>query len=146
MALERTITAFVGEDKDFQFEIFDQAGLSVEDLEAAITAGTATMEDVSSWDFAFLVRLKDKTTGDPLIDKNSGSPVEIEVTGTYNSARGTNTQRVVVHLFDTDTASADGSSVTLAPKTYRYSLKRTDDGAETILAWGDFELLEATAR
>lgn len=146
MALERTITMFVGEDKDLEFEIFDQAGRTDEELEEAITAGSATMQDVTSWDFEFLVRLKDKTTGAALIDKNSGSPVEIEVTGTYNATRATNTQRVVVHMFDTDTASEDGSSVTLAPKTYRYSLKRSDTGSNTVLAWGDFELLEATAR
>ena len=146
MALERTITMFVGEDKDLEFEIFDQAGRTDEELEEAITAGTATMQDVTGWGFQFLVRLKDRTTGDPLIDKSDGSPVEIDIDGTFNATRATNTQRVVVHMFDTDTAAADGSSVTLAPKTYRYSLKRTDTGSETILAWGDFELLEATAR
>lgn len=146
MALERNITLFIGEDKALTFEIFDQAGLTDDELEAAIEAGTATMQDVSGWAFEFLVRLKDTTTGAALINKDSGSPTEIEVTGTYNATRATNTQRVVVHLFDTDTAAADGSAVLLAPKTYRYSLKRTDAGAETILAYGDFELMQATAR
>ena len=146
MALERTITMFVGEDKNLTFEIFDQAGQTEDELEAAITAGTATMQDVAGWTFEFLVRLKDKTVGTPLIDKSSGSPTEISVTGTYNATRATNTQRVVVSLFDTDTAASDGSSVVLAPKTYRYSLKRTDAGGETILTYGDFELLQATAR
>lgn len=146
MALERAIAVFVGEDKDFSFEIFDQAGQTEAELEAAIEAGTATMQNVAAWDFVFLVRLGDKTTGAALIDKESASSVEIEVTGTYNATRANNTQRVVVHLFDTDTAAADGSSILLAPKTYRYSLKRTDAGAETVLAYGDFELSEVTAR
>lgn len=144
MALERTITLFVGEDKQIEIEVFDQAGLTTEALEAAILTGTATMQDVATWTFTFFVRKGDKTTGVPLLSKTSAAG--ISVTGVYNAARGTNTQRVVVAIEDTDTASADGSSVVLSPKTYRYSLKRADDGSETVIVLGNFELAEATTR
>ena len=146
MSLERAIRHFVGTDEDLPFEIFDRAGLTDEELEAAIDAGTATMLDVSTADFEFLVRKSDTTTEAPVISKTSGSPVEISVSGTYAPDHATNTQRVIVSLFDTDTAMADGSAVTVRPKVYRYALKRTSPGAEAILSYGDFELVEVPAR
>jgi hypothetical protein len=147
MALTRALRCYVGEDKGYTFEIFDQEGMSDVAFQAYLDAGnTPRMQDVALWGFEFAVRKGDKTTGTPLILKSSGSPLEISVTGVYDVDRLLNTQRVLVMIEDTDTAAADGSAVLLAPKTYRYSLKRTDDGAETILTVGDFELLEATLR
>ena len=51
---------------------------------------------------------------------------------------------MLVAIADTDTWPDVGTP--LKPKTYRHSLKRTDAGSETILAFGDFVLREATAR
>ena len=58
--------------------------------------------------------------------------------GVFDTDRTTNQQRVVVVL-----AAADlrGNK----PGVYRYSLKRTDDGGETVLLYGDFVLGKVTA-
>lgn len=130
---------FIGDDTTIRFQIGnDDATL------ATIAAGTATMVDVDGWALSFIVRKADTTTGTPLLTKTTSSGITI--TGTFDALASNNTQRVVVAIDDTDTAAADGSSVVLKPNTYRYSLKRTDDGSEKILAFGDFVLTEATNR
>lgn len=48
-------------------------------------------------------------------------------------------QRIEVNLSDTDTSAAVFSA-----KTYKYSLKRMDDGSEDIYAHGDFIMERAT--
>lgn len=153
MWVERNIAGVcVGEDKSLDFEIYDltnvpqtDAGfLTPEELETAIAAATAVLLDVSGFTFEWILRTSDKATGDPLLEKTSGAGISI--VGTYHADPDVNTQRVRVQLDDTDTATADGSSVTLAAGNYRYALKRTDAGSETIYARGKFKLSEATAR
>jgi hypothetical protein len=63
----------------------------------------------------------------------------ITVTGSYNSVRASNTQRVVVAIEDTDTAS-------LKAGDYVYTLKRTDAGSETTLAFGTVTLRQGAVR
>lgn len=124
MAIEANFTEdddiFVGEDKTLRFHIFaDDEG------EAA--------EDVASFALAFTVRpfpASPSTT----ISKTSGSG--IAVTGSFNSTPASNTQRIVVTLTDTD--------LSISPRSYAYSLKRTDDGFETVLAFGTFPVKRAT--
>jgi hypothetical protein len=138
----------VGEDKRLEFELYDLGSLSLvtypkgfitdAQLDALITAGTVTKVDATAWAFEFALRPKDTSTGAPLVQKETGDGVAVEGTGAD--------QLVVVTLEDDDTAAADGSSVTVPPGKYRYSLKRTDDGAETIYRRGDFQLAEATLR
>ena len=126
--IEKTDDVFIGEDKTLSFTVLDADGVPI---------------DIAGWAMAFIVRRKDTATGDPVLSKATGSGISI--TGTYNVAPNVNTQRAVVALADTDTAGNDGT-VLVAPYKYRYSLKRTDAGSETILAFGNFVLREATAR
>lgn len=137
MAREVNYTAddhiFIGEDKEIPMTVWDDS-----DPDAPVPI------DVSTWALEWILRKGDTTIDPALIAKTTGAG--ITVTGIFSSDPLVNTQIVVVRLDDTDTASADGTSVVLKPNTYRHSLKRTDDTLETILAFGDFELLEATSR
>jgi hypothetical protein len=137
-----TLRVFVGEDKTLRYTIYTATATA-----ETIADGTAECVDVGAWAVDWVLRKSDKAIDPALILKSSAdSPASIAITGTFNADPAINTQRIEVFLLDTDTAAQDGSDVVLPPKTYRYSLKRKDEGAETILAFGDFELLEATAR
>ena len=108
---------FVGEDKIIRLELLDTSALPV---------------DMSGWTMLFEVRLKDATSGTALIS------VTPAITGSYNAARATNTQRATATLTD------DHLNVLVA-KGYRWSWKRIDANAETVLVWGDFLPQKATA-
>jgi hypothetical protein len=126
--IEKDDDVFIGEDKQLSFTVLDSANVPI---------------DITGWALAFIMRRKDTSTGDPVLSKATGSGISI--TGTYDADPAVNTQRAVVALADTDTAQNDGTIV-ISPAKYRYSLKRTDAGSETILAFGNFVLREATAR
>lgn len=126
--IDKDDNVFIGEDKTLSFTVLDADGVPM---------------DISGWALAFIVRSKDTSTGTPVLTKTTSSGITI--TGTYNATPASNTQRAVVSLVDTDTAENDGT-VIIKPAKYRYSLKRTDSGSETILAFGNFVLREATAR
>ena len=132
---------FIGTDQTIRFEIFSIAS-GVVDSSAAKQAmqtyrdtGTApsnfdtlwTPVDMSGWTVLFDVRTSD-TASSALASKTAS------ITGSYNATRTSNTQRAVVTLTDDDLASTIFSE-----KTYRYSLKRTDAGSETVLNYGDFK-------
>lgn len=121
---------FIGEDKQIQFAVYDDDNDEVP-------------LDVSTFTMAWVLRKADVSADPAVLEKTSGAG--ISVTGTFDADPTTNTQRVVVALDDTDTADDDGT-VLIRPAKYRYSLKRTDAGNETILAFGNFVLREATAR
>ena len=129
---------FLGTDIELEFQIGDDEATA-----ATIAANTATMVDVSGWALEFVVRTSDTKIGDALLSKTTAAGITIA--GTFNASPTTNTQRVTVTIADTDIPAWDGSAG-WKPKTYRYSLKRTDAGSEKVLAFGDFVLQEATAR
>lgn len=108
---------FIGEDKVLRLEVIDLANAPV---------------DMVGWTLLFDVRKKDSSLPPALLSK---TPV---VTGTFNASRALNTQRAVVTLTDTDMNVFKAA-------TYRYSLKRMDEGNETVLAWGNFSPQKATA-
>jgi hypothetical protein len=60
------------------------------------------------------------------------------IAGTYSATRASNTQRALVTLTDTETATLAGGQV------YRHSWKRQDAGAEQVLAYGFFYPERAT--
>lgn len=128
MAEETTIGGsgmlFVGEDKTLRFE------LAAVDADGVISATDAV--DMTGWTTVFDVRLKDKSA-DPAI--LSLTPT---IAGTYNASRALNAQRATVTLTD------DHMNLFKA-KDYRWSWKRMDAGAETVLAWGTFAPQKATA-
>ena len=83
--------------------------------------------DMTGWGVRCLVLSKQSEV---LIDKNAS------ITGVYNAARSDNTQRAVVTLTDSDMSIQEG--------VHRHSWKRTDDGSETVLAYGDCIIERAT--
>jgi hypothetical protein len=120
MALQGTIggngTLFVGEDKTFDLELLDPNSVPV---------------DMSTMTIVFDVRLKD-TSPTSIFTKPAA------VVGVYNVVRATNTQRARVSLTDEEMN-------TVKARTYRQSWKRTDEGAEIVLEWGDFMPEKASA-
>lgn len=123
MALEVNIGGdgglFVGEDKTFHLTVTN--------------AETGLPQNIAGWAILFVVRKRDNTA-DPAIFSKSAS-----IIGIYNVDPLVNTQQAEVQLTDTELN-------TVKARTYRYSLKRMDDGSETILAYGDFAPQLATAR
>lgn len=81
--------------------------------------------DITGWTIIFVVKVKDTASDPGLIS------VTCALTDPTN---GVCTATVADTVMDT-----------LLPRTYRYSFKRTDGGAETILAYGDFVVQKATA-
>lgn len=132
---------FLGDDFVIELEVFDSDGLTQAELDAQIAAETVVMKDVAGYALRFAVKKKDATADPALIDKTTVSGITI--TGTFNVARGTNTQRVRVAFADTD---SDPAVTALKAGTFRYACKRTDAGSEKTLAFGDFEFLAATTR
>lgn len=139
MALKRTISVFLGTDNTLTFTAWQQNSETDAELTAAIAAGTAVPKDVTGWATSLVVRSSDTDTSTATLTA-SGS-----VTGVYNATPASNTQRIVVTIADTDIPQYDGATG-LTPGTYRYALKRTDDGSEQVIAYGNFKLLPATAR
>ena len=131
MAIEDDITSadmlFVGDDRNLEFEIFDSDGV----------AG-GTMVNVSAYALRFDIRKGVEDSDPPVITKTTGGS-GITVTGVYNAVRATNTQRVVVSIADTDTENMRAGD-------YEYTLKRTDAGSETTLAFGTVTLRKGTVR
>lgn len=121
---------FVGEDKFFYFEVWD------DDQDPPVLLDASTMTDI-----VWFLRKNDTTTS-VLLSKSLGSG--IDVIGVFNADPVVNTQRVRLILLDTDTWPDDGKPI--KPGSYRHSLKRRGDGIDTILSFGDFVLREATAR
>lgn len=117
MAREQNIGAaddwFIGEDKTIPFEIY--------------SSDEATIEDISTFALAFYLR----QIGGPdkrVLTCTTGAST-ITITGSFNTDPDTNTQRANVIVADTDTDN-------LLPGKYSFSLWRTDDGNETVLAYG----------
>jgi hypothetical protein len=118
------------------FRIYDGDGLTDDELQALITAGTATEKDITSWDLAFTVRRKLNSADPPLIYKETGDGITLE--GTFG---GSPLQTVLVALEDTDTYDPDSSPAVLIKEgVYVYALKRLDAGAETVLAYGNLTI------
>ena len=84
--------------------------------------------NIASWTIAMIVHSK---LGDVLLTKSA------TVSGTHNATRSVNTQRASVTLTDTE--------LQIPPGTHLYSCKRTDDGSEAVLAYGDF-IVERTTQ
>lgn len=141
MAIQDDIEAsdmlFVGDDKNLEFEIFTSDGV----------AG-GTMQNVTGYGLRFDLRKGVSDADPPVLTKTTGSGITI--TGAFNAVRATNTQRVVVAIEDTDTedlvAGYYNSSGTWVPHKYQYTLKRTDAGSETTLAFGFVTLRKGTVR
>jgi hypothetical protein len=131
----------IGDDRTLSFTIYNEDGLELDENQEYVSG---TCKDVSGYALTFIVRTSDTTSNAALITKTVGSGITIS--GSFNASNSLNTQRVEVVVEDTDTWSTDPEGQRLSPKTYRYALKRTDAGSETLLAYGDFVLFKTTAR
>jgi hypothetical protein len=123
MAEESSITGdwFVGEDKVFPFTIYQKGADGVL---------TTTAQDITGWALRWDVRRSDSEADPPVLTKATGSGISI--------TSGINGQGTVT-IADTDTDA-------LSPRTYRHALKRTDDGSETVLLFGNAVLGKRTTR
>lgn len=143
---------FLGTDFRLEFVLYEQPSDVTDDefqalIDAALAADTVpdlTPVNVSGKDWAWVLRKTDRAADPALIEKTSSDGITVE--GSYNADPALNTQVLVVTLVDTDSYSEGSPAVALKARLYRHSLKRVDDGFETIAAFGDFEFLQATAR
>lgn len=98
----------------------------------------ATAKNIAGWLMTFDIR-RARESSRVKLAKTIGDGLTIS--GTFNSVMATSTQVVTLVLTDTDL-----STTTFGSKggTFYYSLKRTDDGSETILAEGPIVIERAT--
>ena len=110
-----TDTIHVGEDKTLRFTIYQSDGTTVQNITGMAVEFVIREHDESP------VALLTKTTGGGTIVLTTPTSGILDVT-----------------LLDTDTE-------TWKPKVYRYALRRTDAGSETVWAYGDIPFAPASA-
>lgn len=125
MAKETSDELFLGTDLTRTFHIKNEA----EDTSINIT-GFAL-----SW---MVKRYKSDADASAILTKTTGGS-HIVIAGTFNGTPTSNAQRATLTLADTDTA-------TLNPGLYHWELKRTDDGSETVYAYGKMEFIQGVHR
>lgn len=125
MAKETSDELFLGTDLTRTFHIKNEA----EDASINIT-GYAL-----SW---MVKRYKSDTDAAAILTKTTAAS-NIAIAGTFNATPASNAQRATLTLVDTDTAS-------LNPGLYHWELKRTDDGSETVLAYGKMTFIQGVHR
>jgi hypothetical protein len=104
----------------------------VADIDADATGATA--KNIAGWTIVFDIRRKDNTDA-VLLTKTAS------ITGTFNVTLATSTQVARITVADTDVTTAIFGT---NGGTFRYSLKRTDAGVESILAYGAIAIKRAT--
>lgn len=107
---------FLGEDKPVKLHVKTPAGIPV---------------NVAGWTTVLAVK-RNETDAEALFDVTGA------VEGVYDVDPVVNTQRIV---FLIDSADTDD----LAAGIYRHGIRRTDDGSNTVLAYGPFKLRQAVA-
>jgi len=127
--IEASDNFFAGEDRTLSYEILADDGTSMEDV------STFTLEWTLRKDVA--AKHPYRVQGSVVLTKTSA--LGISVTGTYDSVRATNTQRVIVTIADTDTEAFAGGR-------YVAALKRMDAGLESVLSHGVVEVLVSPVR
>jgi hypothetical protein len=124
MAKDTALQLFQGEDRQFIFTILN-------------STETAAI-DIAGWTLSWMVkRYRSDTDVTALVSKTTVSGIVIS--GVYNSVPATNTQVATVTVDDTDTIAVAGG-------LYSYELKRMDNGFETVLAFGSFNLEQGVIR
>lgn len=121
MAKQTNARLFLGEDKQLQFTIYN-------DAETAIV-------DISGWTLDFMLkRRKSDLDANAVLTKTSGTGIAIS--GVFNSNPTINTQVATVTILDTDTTP-------LTEGLCYFELKRTDPNFETVLSYGTLKLERA---
>ena len=104
----------------------------VKDIDTDSTGATA--KEITGWTILLDIR--------PSVSSSAAKlTATLSITGVFNSVAASNTQRAVWTCADTDlTTTLFGTK----GGTFRYSVKRTDAGSETILQHGDIVIERAT--
>ncbi len=98
-----------------------------------------TSINITGWALSWMVkRYKSDADAAAILTKTTGGS-HIAIAGTFNATPANNLQRATLTLVDTDTA-------TLYPGLYHWELKRTDDGFETVLAYGKMVFIQGVHR
>lgn len=108
----------------------------VADLDTDATGATA--KNITGWALTFDIRAGVSSSA-ALLTKTTVSGLAIS--GTFNTVLATSTQVVTVTVSDTDLTTATCGR---RGGTFYWSLKRTDDGSEAILAEGTIVIERAT--
>ncbi len=117
---------FIGEDREFEFEVLSDDGLDVDDP-------LKVPYNVTGLELAWALNKTASIGLDPALILKRTTTGGITITGTYNVSRAVNTQRVIVAILDSDT---DDLKPTGSGLTYSHALKRMTDGAEKVLTYG----------
>jgi hypothetical protein len=124
MALETSLTYFLGTDHQFVHSILDSA--------------QAVAIDISGWELSFMIkRSRSQPDANASLTKTTSSGIAI--TGAFNVDPDTNTQVATVSIDDTDTDA-------LAAGSYVWELKRTDAGLEAVIGYGPIRMIRSVHR
>lgn len=108
---------FIGTDFTRDFHVLD----------IDTDASGATAKDVTGWAVTIDIRRENRSETPALYSTS------LTIIGVFNATAASNTQRLRWTVADTDlTTAIFGTN----GGTYAYSVKRTDDGSETVLQWG----------
>lgn len=125
MAKETADELWLGTDLTRTFHIKDEA--------------ETTAINISGFALSYMVkRYQSDVDADAILTKTTTAGA-IVIAGTFNATPASNSQRATLTLTDTDTAS-------LYPGLYYWELKRTDDGFETVFAYGQMTFLQGVHR
>jgi len=125
MAKETTDTIWLGTDLTRVFHIKDEA--------------EAVSIDITGWALSWMLKRYTSDADASAILTKTTAAGAIVIAGTFNSDPDVNTQRATLTLTDDATAA-------LYPGLYHWELKRTDDGYETVLAYGRMTLIQGVHR
>ena len=125
MAKQTDLSLFLGTDFNWVFTILNNT--------------ETTVTNITGWALSFMVKANmNDADADALVTLTLADG-EIVISGTYNSDIDTNTQVATVIIADTDTTSLEAG-------LRFWELKRTDAGYETILGYGQLDLIRSVHR
>lgn len=105
------------------------------DHEIVYTDATSPLKDMTGWTVVLDIRKKDTSGEPPLLTKTG------VVSGVYSATPASNTQKVTFTLSDDDLAATIFKG---DDRTLRYSIKRTNTGAEQPLRYGNMVMNRVT--
>lgn len=124
MAKETADELFLGTDLTRTFHIKD------EDEAASV--------NITGFALSWMVK-RNKSDADAAAILTKTTAAAIAIAGAFNATPSSNLQRATLTLTDSDTAA-------LYPGLYHWELKRTDDGFETVLAYGTMTFIQGVHR
>lgn len=121
MAEEAALELFIGKDHEFT------------PCTLYTTPAKTAIQDQTGFAESFMVKRKRHHADAAAVLTKTTVGGSITISGSYHSDPSTNTQKATIAIRDTDTTS-------LNPGLYYWEWARTDDGFETVLAFGTLHL------